>query len=204
MKIALLLLLLVFSPTLLTAKPSADAVRHKVIRNSIRNIEREYGIVCCGKGLSMPGGPLRSIGFSFQVLGPLTKNDIRKIIVGAANELITQAKYHSIDEYLYEPPFGLGHVQINLFIASREGEVYHPDIGVAGILDGVITYDTFDSTVEFPKEVEITKETYEEAVALLKQEADAIAQDVLIQEPLACKKARQKPVPRHRSSGHTR
>ncbi len=151
----------------------------------------------------MPGGPLRSIGFSFQVDGPLSKNEIRKIIVGCADELILQAKKFDIDPYLYEPPFGFNQVQINLFLRSKKGEIYHPEIRVAGIGDGVLDYNTYDPNEKYPREVEITKETYEEAVALLKQEADAIAQDVLIQEPLACKKVRQKPVPRHRSMGHS-
>ncbi len=205
MKLHLYILsMLLLMPCQVIAKPSADTVLNKVIDKSIAKIEKKYRINCCGTGLSMPGGPIRSIGFSFQVKGPLSKSEIRRMIVGCANELIDQAHYYALDEFLYQPPFGSGQVQINLFLASRTGEIDHPDIAVAGLVEGVITYKTFDHTETRTRKVEYTNETYEEAVALLKQEADALAQDVLIQEPLACKKARQKPVPRHRSSGHTR
>ena len=175
-----------------------------VMNKSIRNIEKKYRISCCGTGLSMPGGPIRSIGFSFQVKGPLSKSELRRMTVGSANELIDQAKHYGIDEFLYEPPFGLGQVQINLFIESRSGEINHPDIAIVGLVEGVITYKTLDHTERHTKKVEYTKETYEEAVALLKQEAEALAQDVLIQEPLAFNKTCRTPVTKHRRSGHTR
>jgi len=175
-----------------------------VMNKSIRNIENKYRISCCGTGLAMPGGPLRSLGLSFQITGPLSMKDIRKILVGSAHELISTARESSLDSYLYDPPFDIHKVQIYLFISSKDrGDLLHPDISIATLSLGKINYDTFDCNEPWPGIVESTAETYDEAVALLKQEADALPQDVLIQEPLACKKARQKPVPRHRSIGQS-
>jgi len=107
----------------------------------------------------MPGGPIRSIGFSFDASGPMPKNEIRKIIIGCVDELIAQARNSDIDQFLYQPPFGLEQVQINVFLKDKKDRIYHPDIRVAGILEGILDYNTYDPNEKYPREVEITKET---------------------------------------------
>ncbi len=45
-------------------------------------IKKKYpDIIFCGSGISMPGGPVRELGFAFDTRGPFTKEYLRKLLI---------------------------------------------------------------------------------------------------------------------------
>ncbi len=193
----------------LMAKLSEERVLHSVIDKSISRIEKKYKMHCCGTGLSMPGGPIRSIGFSFDAHGPVSREEVRKLLVGCAEQLIAQARNSCIDQFLFQPPFGIEQVQINLFFKNEKHQKpFHPDIGVATLCMGILRYQTYDPTQKYPRIVESISETYEEALTILTREGDTLQSEVLAESKKqsgskTCRSEARKAQRKHRHAEHT-
>jgi hypothetical protein len=146
---------------------------HQIQQLTARSLESKYHVRCIGHGAGMCGGPIREVSLSFQVLGPLTKNEVRWLLFDMKEEMIAQARrIPNIDCYLAEPPFDHRKVNIVLFQIDAQGRELRYPIYDACSFDGdSISYDATDSIGGpwVPYKESLT-ETYEEAVEALRKE----------------------------------
>jgi hypothetical protein len=132
----------------------------------------KYHMNPIGMGASMPGGIVKKLILSFQLEGPLSKEELRKILIHATQDFVDHVnKNNRIIKYLEHAPFKIQNTEIDLFIIYPNGyEVEHPHIGTAGIRNGKIEYLTFTIVNNIPKDVTEEWETYEEAVKILQEQ----------------------------------
>jgi hypothetical protein len=133
-------------------------------------IQDKYKIRPCGVGVSMPGGPIQELTLCFNTKYPYTKEELRKLLIDSAHELLNQVqKNKEIQKFIKEPPFTIKNVQIIIYNNDKNGkEVYDPEILTAGISQGTLTYRTVESDINFRLKNQF-KESYEEALRLLER-----------------------------------
>ncbi|MGK5595557.1 MAG: hypothetical protein ACSNEK_09425, partial [Parachlamydiaceae bacterium] len=51
----------------------------KTLAKGAKIIKKKYGLRPAGLGASMPGGPIRKLNLAFQVKGPLSKDELRRL-----------------------------------------------------------------------------------------------------------------------------
>ncbi|MFZ0565164.1 MAG: hypothetical protein WAM28_03165, partial [Chlamydiales bacterium] len=132
----------------------------------------QYEMNPIATNVAMPGGIVKLMGLDFQICGPLTKENIRKILISSAQELLLNINSNTeIRPYLETYPFTIKNVEMNLFILdSSRIRLDHPHIGIAGIVDGGLDYLTLVSIENIPKKITESQETYEEAIKTLENE----------------------------------
>ena len=145
-----------------------EEIVHEILLNSEILIEKKYNIKTVGSGAAMPGGNIKKLTLSFDSKSSYSKKDLRIMLIGCANELLNQINTNDkIQKYLVKRPFTIENVQLIIFNYNSEGRyVYDPEIFVAEILGGILTYQTKDPKKEFGYKNTYT-ETYEEALQAL-------------------------------------
>lgn len=121
----------------------------------------------------MPGGPIRFVTLSFQIRGALSKEQLRKILLTSAQDILETAQgIPDLDTCLYEPPFGINSLDVVLFVYDRDGgNIYDPWITVANLSQGILQYKVKEQGSNLLKVKEQYTETYEQAVQALKEES---------------------------------
>ena len=145
----------------------------EILAKTTKIIKARYpSIQPSGTGISMPGGPVRKLGLSFDANGPFTKEYIRKLIIEFAQELLHQINSNEkFRPHLIKYPFTIENVQIIIYNCDKKGEeVFDPEIGVADITLGNLSFCTYDPESEYCKTKNEFNETYAEALELLKKE----------------------------------
>ncbi|MCW3109843.1 MAG: hypothetical protein JWQ09_4349 [Segetibacter sp.] len=114
----------------------------------------------------MPGGIVKLLGLDFQMVGPLQKEEIRKLLIQLAQEfLIYVNSNEAIKPYLEHYPFEIKDIDIILFFIDSQGkELEDPKIGIAEISGGELSYETITTTDNIPSIKQRLKESYEEAL----------------------------------------
>lgn len=149
-----------------------DLQSNTVIIETAIELEKKYGLRLCGVG----GGTnteekIHDIMMSLELYTPLSKDECRKIIVEAAQILLSKVNSRpEIRPLLETHPFPLEKININIFLWKSNGEeLYDPEIDTVGLILGNIEYcisdNPFSCTDSDPfsyKEVMI--EPYKEAV----------------------------------------
>lgn len=150
-------------------KESSKAI-HRVMYKVEDRLSKKYRLTTSSDTISAPGGCVQGLGFSFKIVGPLKKNDLRRILVESGQEFL---------EIIYEDPklqlfleegFDIKNIDLALFIVDSKGyDVNAPDIGTATLYRGKLTYFAIkegDLQINTKPETE----TYEEATDLLRQD----------------------------------
>jgi hypothetical protein len=150
--------------------PKSEREVNKTLALAAKACAKKYKLHVAGEGAAMPGGIVESLFLSFSYQGILTKNEIRKIIVGCTNEVLNAATSNdNLQEHLKLKPFTIDNIDIDVFIHDSQGNyIYDPNIFVADIRNGIITYKTRDPQNDYKYKSEVT-ETYAEALKLLQQ-----------------------------------
>jgi hypothetical protein len=151
-------------------QPKSEREVNKTLTLAAKACIKKYKVQVAGEGAAMPGGIVESLFLSFSYNGILSKNEIRKTIIGCTNELLNAATSNdNLQEHLKLKPFTIDNIDIDVFIYDSQGNyIYDPNIFVAGLRNGIITYKTRDPQNEY-KYISITSETYAEALKLLQQ-----------------------------------
>ena len=151
----------------------ARDILHQIQQSTMQSVISKYNVRCIGEGAGMCGGPIRLISLCFQVVGPLTRNEVRRLLFFIANEMILQAKrIPNLDTYLAAPPFSLKNVQVVLFqVDEWNAGLRHPIFNACSFDGDSLSYDATDPVGGpwAPYKEEIT-ETYEEALEALRKE----------------------------------
>ena len=135
---------------------------------AIKIIKKKYNINPCGISAAMPGGPIQKLGLCFDTRYPYTKEQLREIVIGSAQELLDQVnKNEEIQEFLKVRPFTIKNIQIIIYNHDKNGgDLLDPEIATAQILRGTLSYRTTD-----PENTFVFKnrfyESYEEGLQAL-------------------------------------
>jgi hypothetical protein len=121
----------------------------KVVADTARCLQQRHHIKHFGDGAAMFGGILRELGISFQIVGPLTKEQLRSILVDCATELLcTINANENLRPYLIHYPFTIDQVTIKLFVVDERGYgIEPPKIAIAKAMKGKLTYVTLGSEI---------------------------------------------------------
>lgn len=132
-----------------------------------KKLARKHKIKLCGMGGGMID-QVNKINLRFQINFPLTKEQLRRILVDCTEELLTAFNSDTkIRPYLCTYPFR--NVSIIIFCSDMDrGSLFHPDISTVSFLNEVVTYRTSDEDgIRYKTEVE---ESYAEAKAIVERE----------------------------------
>lgn len=155
-------------------KKKETAAYHRVVKQASKKIQNKYGVA-----LNQVSGSVQPkfdlIGLGFSHYGLLSKQEIRKIVVGS-KEILLQEMNASEEwrPYLEEwgrYPCGFNEASIILFVFDRDGEEpHHPNIAVSASYSDNIVYKTKSPDKEYGY-FEKLQEPYEVALAIIRGEA---------------------------------
>ncbi len=148
--------------------PNEKAV-NKLLSRLAKDFEKKYNIRPIGTNVAMHGGIVRMLGLDFQVLGPLSQEQIRKILIKLVQKFLEEINSDLIlRPFLEKYPFKIEDINIILFFNDSKGyEIDDPYFGVAEIDGGELSYKTLaknDGILNFVNEI---YESYEEALTKL-------------------------------------
>jgi len=133
------------------------------------HLKKKYKINTIATNISMPGGIVKLLGLDFQVQGPLSKEEIRKILIALVQDfLVSVNSNEKIKPYLENYPFEIKNIEITLFfIDSQRMELLDPNIGIAKVSSGSLSYKILAKTNGILSIKSLSKESYEEALQIL-------------------------------------
>lgn len=148
--------------------PDSECVVNKLLGQIANHLSKKFNMNPIATNVAMPREVVKLLGLNFQLVGPLTKEELRKILVNSAQDFLSSINADKdIQSYLERIPFQINNIGITLFIIDSTGiEVDHPFIGIAKIREGKIEYLTLITT-DIPNLKTEEKETYEEALKAL-------------------------------------
>ncbi|NGX61735.1 MAG: hypothetical protein K940chlam9_01224 [Chlamydiae bacterium] len=145
--------------------PAEKAVNTAMGRNT-KKLSKKHKMHPMGVTVAMPGGDIQYLEIHFQVPGPLSKEDIRKLLVDAAHDFLTDLNNDSeLCSCLDGECLSIENVGITLFfIDSFRNDLSDPHIGIAHVRRGNIEYNILDEYYdeEIHRDIPYYKYTYEE------------------------------------------
>lgn len=163
MKLYLFLLFNLFDFFSPSQKPEhvkvADAIRVEVGDR----LEKKHHIRIVGDYAAL-FDKINELGFRFQAVGPLTKDQLREILVDCVEDLVrTVNEKEGISQYLGVDPFTYKQVNIAIFLSDAQGRwLYYPYIEIASAGHGQLCFLTKEDGVPGYKTEET--EDYQEAL----------------------------------------
>ncbi|HEV8052861.1 MAG TPA: hypothetical protein VGP47_10235 [Parachlamydiaceae bacterium] len=111
------------------------------------------------------------LGLDFQIQGPLSKEQLRRILIDSVQELLKAVNSdEQIRPFLKNYPFTEKEIMITLFVIDKRGEnIYDPQIAVATSGQGTMSYNTDDKDNKFVYKQKI-KEDYQTALKIINDE----------------------------------
>lgn len=158
--------------------PDEKAVNAVMARNS-KALAKKYHMRPFGISVAMPGGDIQFLELEFQTCGPLSKHEIRKILINSAHDFLMDINSDSeLCSYLKNHSLTIKDIGIALFLIDSSGRgLRDPHIGIAGISRGELEYDTLISTYDVDLKLDIPSfkskdhESYEEALREVSRES---------------------------------
>lgn len=155
--------------------PQREQAVNLLIEQAADTLKEKYRMQPIGSGVSMPGGRVKSLALEFQVLGPMSREEIRKILLSSVHDFLKMINAdNAIKDSLDPCPFTIKNIDIGLYFVDKQGyELNDPYIGIASVNRGQIEYETlvevYNERIKrtIPQEKETYRETYEEALNLL-------------------------------------
>lgn len=150
--------------------PRCEQVVNDLMSKSADFLSKKNKMRAVGITVSMPGGIVKSLGLEFDVVGPLTKEGIRKILVDSSDKFLCAINQDvDVRPYLECYPFTREMVDIVLFFYDKDHVgLKHPHIGIASIRGKKLHYKTLITIDKIPKIENEYVESEEEALEALK------------------------------------
>ncbi len=143
----------------------ADEIRNEVAKK----LSKEFQMTPIGEGGSFYDC-VREMFLAFDIQGPLTKDQLRSILVSCVEEFLSVVNSNEeLRPYLKVYPFTSQEIGIRLFVRNKWGmDVYDPNIGVASARKGKLIYKTTDQNDTFKYKSTIT-ESYDDALKIVNE-----------------------------------
>lgn len=137
----------------------AEEIRYEVAMS----LSKKFQMVPVGEGGSLYNC-VRGLFLAFNIRGPLSKDQLRKILVNSVEEFVVAVNSNEeIRPYLKVYPFTSEEIEVSLVVVDKRGEeIYDPDIGSATARKGKLIYNITDKNDEFNYKSTIS-ESYEDA-----------------------------------------
>jgi len=128
-----------------TQRSEANREVHTILDNTAAKLSKRHKICPIGITIHMPF-ELRKLGLSFEVLGPLTPEELRPILVDCTRELVHAVNSNEVlRPNLKVYPFTPNQIEITLFMVDRHHRSFMPpQISSAGLRSGTIDYTSSD------------------------------------------------------------
>lgn len=150
-----------------------DRIFENVLAQGAQSIlkKNSYKLRYIGGGGSAFGGPITFFAISFMVDGPLSKEQLRKILIEGAKDFLevinTDKKAQKL---LFKRPFTLEDIEIVIFNHDKDGrDLSAPMISIAEISRGELLFSARSNAKPFLLSDEY-KESYQEALEILNKE----------------------------------
>jgi len=143
---------------------------NKQIEYSARTISDKYQIRPCATCVAMPNGDIQYLELKFDVIGPLSQEEIRKMLICSVHDFLNNINTDmELCSYLKKGYLDISEVGIGVFFNDSTGYPIENkiDIDMASIRKGVLRYCRSDPNEISINGVEITEESYQEALFLL-------------------------------------
>lgn len=150
---------------------------NNVMSKMAKSIEKKYHMRPSGSCISMPDGNVRKLGFDYKIQGPLSREEIRKLLLGIGQEFLTIINSdEAIKPFLTKYPFEIENIQsIIFFIDSKGYNLNEPYIGIGEIARHKLFYAILIEKNNIPVTVNEFEESYEDALKAV-QESDKIVE----------------------------
>ncbi|PJD93786.1 MAG: hypothetical protein CK425_12415 [Parachlamydia sp.] len=150
-------------------RPSREQIVNDLLYRIENSFEKKYKINAMATNIAMPGGVVKLLGLDFQVRGPLSKEEIRKMLITLEEDfLVFVNSDEAIKPHLKNYPFRIENIESTLFfIDSKRMELLDPNIGIAEVSGGSLEYKILSRTEGFLSIKSTSKESYEEALQAL-------------------------------------
>jgi hypothetical protein len=114
-------------------------------------------------------GRVNVLGLSFEIIGPLTKEQLREILIDCVEEFMTAINANErLRPHLKNYPFTPKEIEIELYIkGEKRRDLFDPEIRVAVATHGSLRYHTTAKDNPFGYKSEFM-EDYEEALKIVK------------------------------------
>lgn len=143
---------------------------NKLLGQVAKDFKKRYKMQPIGTNIAMPRGSVKLLGLHFEIRHPLTKEEIRQILIKRGEEfLMIINSNEEIRPYIKRYPFEIEDINIAIFITDENRrEIYDPGIGTAQISRGKLTYCTTPEENSLRYE-SIISESYEEALIAIQE-----------------------------------
>jgi hypothetical protein len=154
--------------------PDEKAVNKVMARNS-QALAKKYNMRPFGVSVAMPEGDIQFLELEFQIYGPLSKEQIRKILIDASHDFLSDINSDSnLCSYLKNNSLTINNIGITIFlIDSSERGLRDPFFSIAAISRGELEYDilvdNYDDELKrnIPSYKSKYRESYDEAIQTL-------------------------------------
>lgn len=153
-------------------KPAEYVVMSKaIIADMAKILPKKYGmeVISTTSGLAKR---VNVLGLGFQIKGPLTKEQLREILVDCEEEFLAKVNENErIRPYLKNYPFNAENIELEIFVNdSQTGEMaVDPFITVASISNGLLVYRTEHKDPKTSGYKSKVLESYEDAFRIVKE-----------------------------------
>jgi len=101
--------------------PQSEQSVNKLLSQMSDQLSKKYKLHPIATVVAMPSGVIKQLGLEFQVYGPLSKEEIRKILINSSQELLSAVN----DDLKIRPnlecyPFTLKRIEICLFVIDKK------------------------------------------------------------------------------------
>lgn len=138
---------------------------NSIINNSIKQLNKRYGVTSIGRGGSEKDDKSFRESISFSLNSKLTKDEARILIIEIIELLLHDINNtKEITHFLFNVPYTYKNLQIRVFIYSKDGsDTFHPDIGLVSLTRrGNVNFVTYEPNTNYDYATDI-EEPYEEA-----------------------------------------
>jgi hypothetical protein len=144
------------------------------IQSSSKCLAARYNMRPIGTSVSMPADNVKRIGVHFEIVGPLTQDQLRPIMVDCVNQFINSMNANEeLRPYLHDYPTSIVNVDVVLFVVdSRGGDLPYPNIVVAKTRDSDLLYSTIQWTPERKDFIHVARESFQVATDIVARSCD--------------------------------
>lgn len=171
-----LILILVFSsfsPRFLFNKHNPNVELSYILRKeAAQKLSEKYHMIIIGEGIRIPDGILNLLSLDFQIKGPLSRDELREILVDCVEEFLYIINSNKeIGPYLKNYPFTPENIDIALFLVGPDDrDVAPPNFCVAAARRNKIVFRSNNPSNlnQFITE----EESYDEALIIVRRKTE--------------------------------